>query len=181
MEKKHQFLYIANYGKYSRWINCNTVIYGLWLYLKNTYKVSFFKEQNDLIFSQAFDGQSGLVKTGSFHHLKGDDGIKEGLNDSAQEDEVDLGFSQYIGEKKSVVEFPKHFLKKEDSAKVTKKDSQVKYRIATWPSNYTPMYIRQIIGNRLSNKACTWMFPAALFTVTQRQKNLNVHQRCMGE
>lgn len=71
------------------------------------------------------------MKTGSFYHLKEDDGIKEGLNDSAQEDEVDLGFSQYIGEKKSVVEFPKHFLKKEDSAKVTKKDSQVKYRIAT--------------------------------------------------
>lgn len=78
-------------------------------------KVSFFKEQNDLIFSQAFDGQSGLMKTGSFYHLKGDDGIK-GLNCSAQEDEVNLGFSQYIREK-SVVEFPKNFLKKEDNAR----------------------------------------------------------------
>lgn len=180
MEKKHQFLYITNYGKYSRWINCNTVIYGLWLYLKNTYKVSFFKEQNDLIFSQAFDGQSGLVKTGSFYHLKGDDGIKEGLNDSAQEDEVNLGFSQYIREK-SVVEFPKNFWRRGAVQKLWKRTHKLKYRIATWPSNYTPMYIRQIIGNRLSNKACTWMFPAALFTVTQRQKNLNVHQRCMGE
>ena len=93
-------------------------------------KVSFFKEQNDLIFSQAFDGQSGLVKTGSFYYLKGDDGIKEGLNYSAQEDEVNLGFSQYIREK-NVVEFPKNFLKKEDSPNVMKEDSQVKYRIAT--------------------------------------------------
>lgn len=80
-----------------------------------------------------------------------------------------------------MVEFPKNFLKKEDSAKVMKEDSQVKYRIATWPNNYTPMYIRQSIGNRLSKKACTWMFTATLFTVTQRWKNLNVHQRCMGE
>ena len=44
------------------------------LFLKGFF---FFKEQNDLIFSQAFDGQSGLVKAGSFYHLKEDDGIKE--------------------------------------------------------------------------------------------------------
>lgn len=182
--------YRTNYGKYSRWINYNTVIYGLWLYQKYIQRFLvfpfifkrflFFKEQSDLIFSQAFDGQSGLVKAGSFYHLKGDDGIKEWLNYSAQNDEVNLGFSQDTRET-SVVEFPKKFSKKEDSAKVMKEDSQVQYRIATWPSNYTPMYIFQRSGNRLWNKACTWMFIAALFTITQRWKNLNVHQRCMSE
>lgn len=93
-------------------------------------KVPFFKEQNDLIFSQAFDGQFGLVKTGSFYHLKGDDGIKEGLNYPAQEDEVNWGFSQDTRDT-SVVEFPKKFSKKKDSAKVMKEDSQVPYRITT--------------------------------------------------
>lgn len=70
------------------------------------------------------------MKAGSFYHLKGDDGIKEGLNYSAQKDEVNLGFSQDTRET-SVVEFLKKFLKKEDSAKVMKEDSQVQYRIAT--------------------------------------------------
>lgn len=52
---------------------------------------------------------------------------------------------------------------------------KVKYRIAIWPSSFTPGCIPKRIENRIRTDACTTMFIATLFTIAKRWKQL----RCL--